>query len=231
MKITKKMFKSFEGLEKLEKMQKEGYCNSWLCSKCPLKNSNINGNINGNQIECSDVIDLSAYRAKDPEAINRMDKLIEIFTKENINSILAKLAPNRKLKYNDYVVYDNKTFKIKGVLENSESSSLILLNECDTKFPQIAEQCITNKKSIEKGYNLLVEPAKIFALNDTVIEEKSNTEHKIVAIATPDYPILLNGYLKSYLNINDCEDVCSSIKEAHEKDYNKWVKSYNIKHK
>ena len=208
-------------------MQKEGYCNSWLCSKCPLKNSNINGD----QIECSDVIDLRAYRAKDPEAINRMDKLIEIFTKENINSILAKLAPNRKLKYNDYVVYDNKTFKIKGVLENSESSSLILLNECDTKFPQIDEQCITNKKSIEKGYNLLVEPAEIFALNDVIIEKKSNTEYKIVAIATPDYPILLNGYLESFLNINDCEDVCSSIKEAHEKDYNKWVKSYNIKHK
>ena len=227
MKITKKMFKSFEGLEKLKKIQKEGYCNSFPCPKCPLKNSNVNSDI----IECSDIIDLSAYRAKDPEAISRMDKLIEIFTKENINSILAKLAPKRKLKYNDYVVYNNKTFKIKGVLENSESSSLILLNECLLKFPQIDEQCITNKKSIKKGYNLLVEPSEIFALNDVVIEKESNTEYKIVAIATPDYPILLNGYLKSYLNINDCEDVCSSIREAHEKDYNQWVVSYSIKHK
>ena len=52
MKITKKMFKSFEGLEKLEKMQKEGYCIGWTCSKCPLKDSNINGNINGNKIDC-----------------------------------------------------------------------------------------------------------------------------------------------------------------------------------
>ena len=231
MKITKKMFKSFEGLEKLEKIQEEGYCNSLACSKCPLNDSNINGNITGNKIECSDVINLSAYRVEDPEAIRRMDKLIEIFTKENINSILAKLAPNRKLKYNDYVVYNNKTFKIKGVLENSESSSLILLNECDTKFPQIDEQCITNKKSIKKGYNLLVEPSEIFALNDVVIEKESNIEYKIVAIATPDYPILLNGYLENYLNINDCEDVCSSIPEAHEKDYNKWVASYDIKHK
>ena len=113
MKITKKMFKSFEGLEKLEKIQKEGYCNGWACSKCPLDNSNIKCNITCDKTECSDIIDLSAYRARDPEIVNRMDKLIKIFTKENINSILAKLAPNRKLKYNDYVVYNNKTFKIK----------------------------------------------------------------------------------------------------------------------
>ena len=230
MKITKKMFKGFEGLEKLEKIQKEGYCNSWACSKCPLKNSNINGNINGNKIECSDIIDLSLYREKDPEAISRMDKLINIFTKENINAILAKLAPSRNLKYNDYVVYDNKTFKIKGVIENSESSSLILLNGY-SKLSQIDKQCLTNKKSIENGYNIFVDPSEIFALNDTVIEKKSNIEYRIVAIATPDHPILLNGYLEGYLNINDCEDIFSSIPEAHEKDYNKWVVSYNIKHK
>ena len=231
MKITKKMFKNFKGLEKLEKIQKEGHCISFSCSKCPLNNGNIKSNINGNGIECSDIIGLDLYRAKDPEAISRMDKLINIFTKENINAILAKLAPNRKLKYNDYVVYNNKTFKIKGVLENSESSSLILLNECDTKFPQIDEQCIANKKSIKKGYNLLVEPSEIFALNDVVIEKESNMEYKIVAIATPDYPILLNAYLKGYLNINDCEDIHSSIPGAPEKDYNKWVVSYDIKHK
>ena len=90
MKITKKMLKSFEGLEKLEKMQKEGYCTNWPCLKCPLNSSNINGTINGNKIDCSDIIDLSLYRAKDPEIVNRINKLIDIFTKENINSILAK---------------------------------------------------------------------------------------------------------------------------------------------
>ena len=230
MKITKKMFKSFEGLEELKKIEKARDCIGLACAKCPLKDSNINGNIN-NKIACSDIIDLSLYKAKNPEAIRRMDKLINIFTKENINAILAKLAPSRNLKYHDYVVYNNNTFQIKGVIENSESSSLILLNGHDLNLPQIDEQCITNKKSIEKGYNLLVEPSEIFALNDVVIEKESNIEYKIVAIATPDYPILLNDYFGNYLNINDCEDVCSSIPEAHEKDYNKWVVSYNIKHK
>ena len=226
MKITKEMFKNFKELEQLKIMKEEGYCTELICSECPLGVGNLNGNI-----ECSDIINLSLYRENKPDSIKTMNKLIDIFTKENINSILAKLAPNRKLKYNDYVVYNNKTFKIKGVLENSESSSLILLNECDTKFPQIDEQCIADKKSIKKGYNLLVEPSEIFALNDVVIEKESNIEYNIVAIATPDYPILLNGYFKNYLNINDCEDICSSIPEAHEKDYNKWVDSYNIKHK
>ena len=227
MKITKKMFKSFEGLEKLKKMEKTGCCNGIDCTKCPLNDRNINGNIN----DCSDIIELSLYREKNPEAIRRMDKLINIFTKENINAILAKLAPSRNLKYHDYVVYNNNTFQIKGVIENSESSSLILLNGHDLNLPQIDEQCITNKKSIKNGYNLLVEPSEIFALNDVVIEKESNIEYKIVAIATPDYPILLNDYFGNYLNINDCEDVCSSIPEAHEKDYNKWVNSHNIKHK
>ena len=227
MKITKKMFKSFEGLEKLKKMEKTGCCDDIDCTKCPLNDRNINGNIN----DCSDIIELSLYREKNPEAIRRMDKLINIFTKENINAILAKLAPSRNLKYHDYVVYNNNTFQIKGVIENSESSSLILLNGHDLNLPQIDEQCITNKKSIKNGYNLLVEPSEIFALNDVVIEKESNIEYKIVAIATPDYPILLNDYFGNYLNINDCEDVCSSIPEAHENDYNKWVSSPNIIHK
>lgn len=226
MKITKKMFKSFEGLEELKKMKEAKCCNGINCQICPLGERNLNKNI-----VCTSIIDLDGYAANDLIETKKMSKLIDIFTKEKINSVLSELAPNRNLKYNDYVVYDNKTFKIKGVLENSESFSLILLNECDTKFSQIDEQCITNKKSIKKGYNLLVEPAEIFALNDIVIEEESNTEYEIVAIATPDYPILLNDHVERFLNINDCEDVLSSVPEAHERNYNKWVSSYDIKHK
>ena len=158
MKITKKMFKSFEGLEKLEKMQKKGYCTSWPCLKCPLNSSNINGTINGNKIDCSDIIDLSSYRAKDPEVIRRMNKLIDIFTKENINSILAKLAPNRNLKYNDYVVYDNKVFKIKGVLKNKENAeglyNPILLSGYDEDFCAAYGSCIVDRKTMKKEYTM-----------------------------------------------------------------------------
>ena len=153
----------------------------------------------------------------------RSNKIIDIFTKENINSILAKLAPNRNLKYNDYVVYDNKVFKIKGVEIAEGLYNPILLSGYDADFRAAYGSCIVDRKTMKKEYTLWVDPSEIFALNDTVIEKESNIEYKIVAIATPDYPILLNGYLKSYLNINDCEDICSSFQEVHGKDYNKWV--------
>jgi len=225
MKIKKSMFKSFEGLEELKKMKKNGYCNGTDCTECPLDRHNLNTITN-----CVDIIDLDGYAAKDIEEVKKMNKIIDIFTKENINSVLSELVPNRKLKYNDYVVYNNKTFKIKGVVK-SESTNLILLNGHDMDRAPSYESCIISKKAIKKAYTLWVEPSEIFALNDVVIEKESNTEYKIVAIATPDYPILLNGYLKSFLNINDCKDVLSSVPEAHEINYNKWVSSYDIKHK
>ena len=233
MKITKKMFKSFEGLEKLEKMQKEGYCTSWPCLKCPLNSSNINGTINGNKIDCSDIIDLSLYRAKDPEAIRRMDKLINIFTKENINSILAKIAPNRNLKYNDYVVYDNKVFKIKGVEIDEGLYNPILLSGYDADFRAAYGSCIVDRKTMKKEYTLWVDPSEIFALNDTVILKESNVEYKIVAIVKPDYPILLNGYTDYRVNIDEIKkrDIRCTAPEAYEERYSKWVRSYNIQHK
>ena len=225
MKITKEMFKCFEGLEELKKMKEEKCCNGITCRKCPLDKHNLN-----NSIECIDIINLDAYAKKDTEEKKSMNKLIDIFTKENINSVLSELAPNRNLKYNDYVIYDNKTFKIKGVVK-SKSTNLILLNGYDTDSVPTYESCIINRKAMKKAYTLLVEPSEIFALNDVVIEKESNIEYKIVAIATPDYPILLNSYIGSFLNINDCEDVLSSVPEAHERNYNKWVSSYGIKHK
>lgn len=228
MKITKKMFKSFKGLEELKKIQKEGYCNSFPCSKCPLNNSNIKVDM----VECSDIIDLSSYRAKDPEVIRRMNKIIDIFTKENINSILSELVPNRNLKYNDYVVYDNKTFKIKGVVK-SESYNLILLNGHDMDRAPSYESCIVNRKAIKKAYTLWVDPSEIFALNDTVILKESNVEYKIAAIVKPDLPILLNSYTDFCVSINDIKkrDVLCNTPEVYEERYSKWVHSYNISHK
>jgi hypothetical protein len=222
MKITKGMFKSFEGLEELKKMQKEGCCSGIKCSRCPLGEHNTNATIN-----CADITSTDRCAENNSKQIKKMNKLIDIFTKENINSVLSELVPNRKLRYNDYVVYNDKTFKIKGVVK-SELTNLILLNGHDMDRAPSYESCIINRKAIKKAYTLWVEPTEIFALNDIVIEKKSGIEHKIVAIGKPDLPILLNAHVSNLLNINDCEDVLCSIPEAHEENYSKWVSSHDI---
>ena len=236
MKITKKMFKSFKGLEELKRIKNEGHCTGFACSKCPLNNSNIKIDM----VECSDIIDLNEYRAKDSKSVETMNKLIDIFTKEKINSILSKLAPNRNLKYNDYVVHYNKVFKIKGVLKNKEISTglynPILLSGYDEDFCAKYESCIVDRKAMEKEYTLWVDPSEIFALNDTVLKE-SNIEYRIVAIDESDYPILLNDHNDSFLTIREVEerdkgkDILCSIPEAYEENYSKWVDSNTIEHK
>lgn len=229
MKITKKMFKSFKGLGKLKQMKKAGYCNGIECSRCPLDDHNIN-----TIIDCADIIDLDGYAANDFEEIKKMNKLIDIFTKENINSILYKLAPNRNLKYNDYVVYDNKVFKIKGVLKASTGLyNPILLSGYDEDFCAKYESCIVDRKAMEKEYTLWVDPSEIFALNDTVTLKDSCVEYKIVAIVKPDLPILLNGYTDFRVSIDEIKkrDVLCNAPEAYEERYSKWVRSYHISHK
>ena len=114
MKITKDIFKSFKGLGKLKKMENTGYCNGIACIECPLDHHNLN-----TSIDCADIIDLDGYAADSPKEMKKMNKVIDIFTEGKINSILSKLAPNRKLKYNDYVIYNNIAFRIKGVLKTS----------------------------------------------------------------------------------------------------------------
>ena len=233
MKITKDIFKTFKGLGKLKKMQKRGCCNGIECTRCPLDRHNLNGNIE----HCAGIIDLDGYAAKDFEEIEKMNKLIDIFTEEKINTILSKIVPNRNLKYNDYVVYDNKVFKIKGVLKNKDITkglyNPILLNGYDADFCAEYGSCIVDRKAMEKEYTLWVDPSEIFALNDTVILKESNVEYKIVAIVKPDYPILLNGYTDYRVNIDEIKkrDVRCTAPEAYEERYSKWVRSYNIQHK
>ena len=150
MKITKKMFKSFEGLDKLTTIKNEGHCAGIKCSECPLDNSNIKRKIVG----CSDIIYLSLYKDREHESVKTMNKIIDIFTKENINSILSKLAPNRNLKYNDYVVYDNKVFKIKGVEIDEGLYNPILLSGYDADFRAAYGSCIVDRKAMKKEYTL-----------------------------------------------------------------------------
>jgi hypothetical protein len=87
-----------------------------------------------------------------------MNKIIDIFTKENINSILTKLAPNRNLKHNDYVVYDNKVFKIKGVEIAEGVYNPILLSGYDADFRAKYESCIVDRKAMEKEYFRWINP-------------------------------------------------------------------------
>ena len=197
-------------------MQKRGGCNGIECTRCPLGRHNLNGNIE----HCAGIIDLCGYVANDFEEIEKMNKLIDIFTEEKINSILANLAPNRNLKYNDYVVYDNKVFKIKGVLKNKENAeglyNPILLSGYDEDFCAGYGSCIVDRKAMKKEYTLWVDPSEIFALNDTVILKESNVEYKIVAIVKPDYPILLNSYTDYRVNIDEIKkrDVRCNTPEA-----------------
>ena len=132
--------------------------------------------------------------------------------------VRQQLAPNRNLKYNDYVVYDNKVFKIKGVEIAEGLYNPILLSGYDADFRAAYGSCIVDRKAMKKQYTLWVDPSEIFALNDTVILKESNVEYKIVAIVKPDYPILLNGYTDYRVNIDEIKkrDIRCDTPEAYE---------------
>ena len=55
------------------------------------------------------------YEEKDPEAVETMTQLLDIFIEEKINKNLS-LIDNR-LKYNSKVIYNGKSYTIKGVLK------------------------------------------------------------------------------------------------------------------
>ena len=154
MKIKKSMFKSLKGLKELKKMQKTGYCNGIECSRCPLDRRNLN-----TSISCADIIDLDGYAAKDFEEIEKMDKLIDIFTEEKINTNLSLI--DKRLKYNSKVIYNGETYLIKGVLKKrfikNDEKSILLNGFCNDYDPVCANSvCIIKDYDAKKEYNLFV---------------------------------------------------------------------------
>lgn len=157
MKITKKMFKSFKGLGKLKQMKKAGYCNGIECSRCPLDDHNIN-----TIIDCADIIDLDGYAANDFEEIKKMNKLIDIFTKEKINTNLALI--DERLKYNSIVMYNGESYMIKGVLKKKfikNKENPILLNGYSDRYNAIYGECIVRESDMKKKYTLWVDVKNI----------------------------------------------------------------------
>lgn len=153
MKIKKSMFKSLKGLKELKQMKKAGYCNGIECSRCPLDDHNIN-----TIIDCADIIDLDGYAAKDLEEIDKMNKLIDIFTKEKINTNLAWI--DERLKYNSTVMYDGKPYMIKGVLKKKfikNKENPILLNGLSDRYNAIYGECIVRESDMKKKYTLWVD--------------------------------------------------------------------------
>ena len=158
MKIKKSMFKSLKGLKELKQMKKTGYCNGIECSRCPLGRHNLNDNIE----YCADIIDLDGYAANDSEEIKKMDKLINIFTEEKINTNLALI--DERLKYNSTVMYNGKPYIIKGVLKKSfikNKENPILLNGYSDRYNAVYGECIIKESDMRKKYTLWVDVKNI----------------------------------------------------------------------
>jgi hypothetical protein len=147
------MFKSLKGLKELKQMKETGHCDDIECSRCPLDDHNIN-----TIIDCADIIDLDGYAAKDLEETKKMNKLIDIFTKEKINTNLALI--DERLKYNSTVMYNGKPYMIKGVLKKSfikNKENPILLNGFSDRYNAIYGECIVRESDMKKKYTLWVD--------------------------------------------------------------------------
>lgn len=153
MKIKKSMFKSLKGLKELKQMKKTGYCNGIECSICPLDRRNLN-----TSIACADIIDLDGYAANDFEEIKKMNKLIDIFTKEKINTNLALI--DERLKYNSIVMYNGEPYMIKGVLKKKfikNKENPILLNGTSDRYNAVYGECIVREFDMKNKYTLWVD--------------------------------------------------------------------------
>lgn len=157
-KELKELFTSFKGLNKLKRIIENKDCVGIIgisCDKCPLGKDKLNGNI-----ECLDIIELSLYREKEPETVETMNKLLDIFTEEKINKTLS-LIDNR-LKYNSKVVYNGKSYAIKGVLKKGfmkNNGNPILLNGFSNDYKSVCDDsiCVIKDADTKKEYSLWVD--------------------------------------------------------------------------
>ena len=152
-KELKGLFTSFKGLKKLKKIIEHKDCTDINCSKCPLGKDKLNNNI-----DCIDIIEISLYKENDPEAVETMNQLLDIFTEEKINKTLS-LIDNR-LKYNSKVIYNGKSYAIKGVLKKmfiNHSEKSILLNGFCNDYDLVYDICVIKEADMKKEYTLLVD--------------------------------------------------------------------------
>jgi len=156
-KELKGLFTSFKGLNKLKRIIENKSCADVNCSNCPLGKDKLKDNI-----DCLDIIELSLYEEKDPEAVETMTQLLDIFIEEKINKNLS-LIDNR-LKYNSKVIYNGKSYTIKGVLKKifiTNKQDPILLNGFSDRYNAIYGECVVRESDMKKKYTLWVDVKNI----------------------------------------------------------------------
>ena len=152
-KELKGLFTSFKGLNTLKQIIKNKSCKDIDCSKCPLGKDKLSNNV-----ECLDIIEISLYEEKDPEAIYTMEKLLDIFTEEKISKNLSLI--DKRLKYNSTVMYNGKSYMIKGVLKKNfikNKENPILLNGYSDRYNAVYSECIVRESAMRKKYTLWVD--------------------------------------------------------------------------
>ena len=154
-KELKGLFTSFKGLNKLKRIIENKSCADVNCSNCPLGKDKLKDNMG-----CLDIIELSLYEEKDPEAVETMNQLLDIFIEEKINTNLALI--NKRLEYNSEVIYNGNTYLIKGVLKKKfikYNKSPILLNGFSNDYEPVCDDsiCVIKDADAKKEYNLFAD--------------------------------------------------------------------------
>lgn len=150
-KELKELFTSFKGLDTLKKIAKDKSCNGIYCDKCAIGNRNT-------LVGCTSIVYVHGTCKED---VSIMKKLIDIFTEEKINKTLS-LIDNR-LKYNSKVIYNGKSYAIKGVLKKRfiEEQDTILLNGFGDTYDAVYKDCIVKESDMKKEYTLWVDVKNI----------------------------------------------------------------------
>ena len=154
-KELKGLFTSFKGLNKLKRIIENKSCADVNCSNCPLGKDKLKDNI-----DCLDIIELSLYEEKDPEAVETMNQLLDLFTEEKISKNLSLI--DKRLKHNSKVIYNGNEHKIKGVLKKEfirNNGSPILLNGFSNDYEPVCDDsiCVIKDADTKKEYSLWVD--------------------------------------------------------------------------
>ena len=151
-KELRELFTSFKGLKTLKNIVEEKSCARVSCDKCPLGKRNT-------LMDCTSIVYLHEI-SHEEAAI--MKKLIEIFTEEKISRTLSLI--DKRLKYNSRVVYNGKSYIIKGVIKKKVIGKWkvpILLNGLGDNYDEVYDDCIIKESDMKKGYTLWVDVKNI----------------------------------------------------------------------
>ena len=145
-KELRELFTSFKGLNALKKLAKQKSCNGIGCYKCAIGKRNTN-------VYCTSIVRVHETCKED---VSTMKKLIDIFTEEKISRTLSLI--DKRLKYNSKVVYNGKSYMIKGVVNKKKINieEHILLNGFRESCCATYDDCIVKDADMKKKYTLWI---------------------------------------------------------------------------